>query len=969
MSPLSISLIILIVALSVAGYILWRRYQSRRLLVQRVAELEALSQAGRSLVAAELDVEALCALIADEAGQVIDNTTFQVGLFENDFYHILFWRINGELQDTPCAFDISTDEGVVGWIRISQRPLLVHDFLREIDTLPARPRYISNSPPRSAIFLPLINGEETIGIMAAQSGQPDRFQEDDMRRLMILANQAASVIANAQLFQQERMRASHLELVSKIARQVNAVSNLDEIFSQVVWRIQETFSFHPITIFTLNAHEGTVIAQASTDPELGPASRPIAIGEGVVGTAVANQQTIIANDTANDPLYIADISHNANPNHASLPTRSEICIPLLVDNEVLGVLDVQSQAIGVFSTIEKTVLEALAAEVASAIHKAQQLARQQEQAWLTTALLQIARAISNSADLEEMATAVTRLTTMLTGVEFCGILLWNDEAKTYDGAGFYSYNNRDMPTFTHICCGLGDWSALDAIHVGQGKVTTRRIPHWLKPHLNSPDIVLLPMNSTTEMIGVMLVESLPPLKGITIGRYQFGQRRNELLASIAQQTAQAIESVQLRTAQQEEAWVNTALLQVAEAVNRLIDLNEILHTIVRLVPMLVGIESVMILIWDEERQLFIAGPSQGIGQMGRGLVETLEIARTELPGLAQLVDAPATAVALHTIQPPAWLQTTLGTTYCHALPLHARNRLVGAMLVGMTDRSVNGRPFPTRHFNILNGIAQQAATAVVNNHLYREAAERDRLQQELNVAHEIQISLIPDGSPNIPGCTVASLWQGARQVSGDFYDFIQLHDGRWGIIIGDVADKGFPAALFMAVSRTILRTIATNRTRTDPADVLVRVNEIIHQDTQTDLFVTVFYAIWDPQTNRLTYANGGHNPPLLLRAQGASQLLSGNGMALGILPEITIASQTIDIQPDDILIFYTDGVTEAINEDYDEFGLARLELAANNPQHQDAAAIVQAIAHSINDHAGNTPQYDDITLVVMKRSQ
>ena len=147
----------------------------------------------------------------------------------------------------------------------------------------------------------------------------------------------------------------------------------------------------------------------------------------------------------------------------------------------------------------------------------------------------------------------------------------------------------------------------------------------------------------------------------------------------------------------------------------------------------------------------------------------------------------------------------------------------------------------------------------------------------------------------------------------------------------------------------------------------MRVNEIIHEDTQTDLFVTVFYAIWDPQTNTLAYANGGHNPPLLLRAQGASQLLSGNGMALGILPEITIASQAIPIQANDIIIFYTDGITEAINEDYDEFGLARMELAVSHARQQDAAAIVQAITHSINDHAGDTPQYDDITMVVMKR--
>jgi hypothetical protein len=127
MSTLTLSFIILVTALLAAGVILLRRFRSRRQLLQRVAELEALSEAGRALVVAELDVEALCALIADESSKVIDNSTFQVGLFENDLYKIMFWSINNQLQQTPRTFDISTDEGVVGWIRKSKRPLLVHD--------------------------------------------------------------------------------------------------------------------------------------------------------------------------------------------------------------------------------------------------------------------------------------------------------------------------------------------------------------------------------------------------------------------------------------------------------------------------------------------------------------------------------------------------------------------------------------------------------------------------------------------------------------------------------------------------------------------------------------------------------------------------------------------------------------------------------------------------------------------------
>jgi serine phosphatase RsbU (regulator of sigma subunit) len=285
--------------------------------------------------------------------------------------------------------------------------------------------------------------------------------------------------------------------------------------------------------------------------------------------------------------------------------------------------------------------------------------------------------------------------------------------------------------------------------------------------------------------------------------------------------------------------------------------------------------------------------------------------------------------------------------------------LIGAAL------SANGRSLSPRRLNILDGIAQQAATAVINNRLYQEAAERDRMEQELNVARDIQTSLIPDGSPDIPGCNTASFWEAARQVSGDFYDFLPLRNGRWGIVIADVADKGVPAALFMALSRTILRTVALNRE--SPADVLMRVNEILDNDAQSDLFVTIFYAIWDPTHSRLTYANGGHNPPLLIRANGNTELLPNSGMALGVLPTIQVRQHSLTLHAGDTLVCYTDGITEAMNEDLDEFGMKRLHLAANRARHANASAIIEAITQDVTDHAGDSPQFDDMTLLVLKR--
>ncbi|MDX1414032.1 MAG: SpoIIE family protein phosphatase [Candidatus Promineifilaceae bacterium] len=960
----SISLIILVGAILVTTMLLWRRFFSRRMLIRRIAELETLSVAGRAIVASEFDVMALSRLIAEEANKIIEAPTFQVGLFEDHRYRLLYWMIDGLEQNTPQSYDVGETDGLINWVRNSQSPLLVYDFAREMNKLPAQPTYVSQSPPRSALFIPLVSGEETVGIIAAQSNQPQSFGEQDKRRLMILANQSAAAFANARLFEQAQMRAAHLELVSQIARQVNAVQDLDEIFDQVVALTQETFDFDPVNIFSLDPLSGDALLQASSDQAINIHGARLLAGQGIVGAAATERETIVSNNTEQDQRFVSQLQLHQEV--APPDTKAEIAIPLIVNDEILGVLDVQSPVPGVFTETEKTVLEALAAEVASAIHKARQLAWQQEQAWITTAQLQVAEAISRSSNLDELISAITRLTPMLTGVSLCSILLWDDELEQYEVTG---YSDSDSESLDAVMVRIGDWHALDAVHVGRQSLSTRHIPDWLtaalpKTHRQHPEILLLPLivSEHAQSQGVMVVDQLP----VTLSHSEHNEpdpARIDLLQNIAQQTAQAVESARLRVAQEEEAWVNTALLQVAEAVNSLIDLNEILDTIVRLVPMLVGVQSIVILIRDRDQKLFVPGPSFGVGSMGRGLLATLEIDDQEFQSMTSpTVHARLPSDFVYNVRLPAWLETVLEAQAAYAFPLNAQGRLVGAMMVGMpTD---NNQPLSARRLNILNGIAQQAATAVVNNQLYRESAERLRMQQELDVARDIQASFLPDGSPDIPGSDVASLWLAARQVSGDFYDFLPRADGTWGIVIADVADKGVPAALFMALSRTILRTVGFNRK--DPADVLMRVNEIISIDAQSDLFVTIFYAVWNPKTKEILYANGGHNPPLLLDRKGDLRLLKAPGIALGVLPTIELKSHSAHLRSGDMLILYTDGVTEAVNEDFDEFGMERLYLAARAARSQSAHSIVETISENIYDHAGGTPQFDDVTLVVMK---
>ncbi len=279
----------------------------------------------------------------------------------------------------------------------------------------------------------------------------------------------------------------------------------------------------------------------------------------------------------------------------------------------------------------------------------------------------------------------------------------------------------------------------------------------------------------------------------------------------------------------------------------------------------------------------------------------------------------------------------------------------------------NHRPnfFNDNHLQFLNVLANQAGSAIANARLYEEALEKERLAQELQVAQQIQASLIPAGNPKIPGLEVASVWQAARQVSGDFYDFFQLNDGRWGIVVADVADKGMPAAIFMAVSRTILRSVAFRRE--SPANILKRTNELIFNDSQSDLFVTVFYAIWDNDANCVRYACGGHNPAIHLNSQGEMRLLHTDGIALGVIEKIAIEEKKIALRPDEEIVLYTDGITEAFNPNQEEFGLARLEETLQKYRHLPANEQTEAVIDALNEFTGEQSLSDDLTLVILKR--
>jgi sigma-B regulation protein RsbU (phosphoserine phosphatase) len=246
----------------------------------------------------------------------------------------------------------------------------------------------------------------------------------------------------------------------------------------------------------------------------------------------------------------------------------------------------------------------------------------------------------------------------------------------------------------------------------------------------------------------------------------------------------------------------------------------------------------------------------------------------------------------------------------------------------------------------------------------RYQAELERKKAELEIARNIQQSLLPASLPAVKGMDIAAKGIPATEVGGDFYDVIPLQRGCTAILIADVSGKGVSAALFMALSRTVVRANALWHVR--PKEVITDANRMIAKDASSGMFVTLFYAALDPEKHELAFVNAGHNPPILARKGESIRELGITGIALGALEDTSYEEHVVELEAGDVLVLYTDGVTEAVNNRDEQFGVDRLKDTIKSSGDSDARSTLERIVREVTTFAGDTPQHDDITLMVLR---
>lgn len=303
------------------------------------------------------------------------------------------------------------------------------------------------------------------------------------------------------------------------------------------------------------------------------------------------------------------------------------------------------------------------------------------------------------------------------------------------------------------------------------------------------------------------------------------------------------------------------------------------------------------------------------------------------------------------------------------LPLAGRSRLIGVMALGPKRSEA---AYTQADLHLLQTVATQTGLAIeiaeLAHSLAAEAAQRERVNREIEIAREVQERLFPQEMPNLSGATVAGHCRAALGVGGDYYDVFELSDGRTGLAIGDVSGKGIAAALLMASLRASLRGVTLDNPR-DFAKLMDKVNRLVYEASASNRYATFFFAAYDPISRKLDCVNAGHNPPILLRSSnGRAQTirLEADGPVVGLLPFAPYTEQTLTLEPGDLLLLYTDGISEAMTQEDEEWGEERLIAAAEKSRGKRAGEVMRDIFNAVDAFTAGAPQHDDMTLLVLK---
>lgn len=566
--------------------------------------------------------------------------------------------------------------------------------------------------------------------------------------------------------------------------------------------------------------------------------------------------------------------------------------------------------------------------------------------------------LSSILDLDRLLGRIAQIMRQFIDYELFAILLADQERQEFIWKTSVGYSEDSYRELQRL-----------SIHEGVvGRVIRTRSPVIVDDVRQDPDyrivrtmsgkdpqsMLAIPLIAKDRIIGVLVLESTQ--------KAYFRFHHIRLLTPLATQIAVTIENANLYETKSRDALTKQVMFEIGKEMTGIRELDELLNRIAVLLRRAIEYEILGIFLYQPETEsleLKVAiGYSEetveryprlrlGDGLLGLAAKERRTIVSTDLTQDARAI--------------PAKTADGRVTRSEVAVPIVSRDRLLGGLVVESCDSHF----FQPEHVQILETLASHVAVSIENAQLFQEVVSKEqKLAADFGMARDLQAGMLPAAMPLLEGYDMAALYSPAESLGGDYYDYVWLDNGMLGMAIGDVSGKGVAAAMTMAAARSALRFAA--RLHTSPSQVLYHVNRRLFRDIKKRTYVSLFYGVLEIASRSFRWSNGGHFPPILMRADGTCEELQKGGTVLALFDKSRYASAQTQLKGGDLLCFYTDGVIEARNLADEEFGKERLVDVLMRKASQPAKDILRAVSSELKKFSRGVEQYDDITLGILK---
>src|SRR6476646_2042207 len=562
-------------------------------------------------------------------------------------------------------------------------------------------------------------------------------------------------------------------------------------------------------------------------------------------------------------------------------------------------------------------------------------------------LLEVADVVNTTLDLDTTLRRVAELVRKVIDYEIFGILLLNE--KTQELYFRFSLgHSREVAERIRIKVGEGVTGTAaqrrEAVLVGD----VTQDPRYISAIPNVRSEIAVPLIIKNRLIGVIDIESPQPK--------HFTEEHKRLLTLIASRMAVGIENARLYTRITRQAKTLLLLNEIARELTSILNLDELLKRVGELLSRLIDFQMFSILLLDS------AGNTLQ-HRFSLRFQENIQL-KHDVPvgeGLVGYAAQHKQAVLVRDVKKDSrYIETNPETRSELAVPLIYKDKIIGVLDLEHTKRGF----FTEDHQRTITTLAAQIAIAIENARLYEQIARQEkRLERDLAMARELQFRLLPQSRPKLDNLEIAAKFSPARAIGGDLYDFLSYSNSRTAIAIGDISGKGAPAAIYAALVSGILRSHAPIEPA--PAEMLAALNYSLSERRVDAQFVSLIYALWDDDSRTLQVANSGLPRPIYCH-QGTTQLIEATGLPRGLFDDAEYDEFTFQAEPDDLFVFFSDGILDATNRAGDLFGRTRLEKIINECYGNSAESIVKSVFKAAAEHAKGVETFDDQTVVAIR---